>query len=371
MTENDHAIIFVFPRLVSGGAEGVLNLLATKLAKENNVILLTTQRVQDIPLDFSASYSIFQCSNLIQFFMQLKSLYKSYKKLTVISSFTDINILLCLFKKIRFKNIRLILREAIHPFWHLNETKLGLLYKLGYRLYSEADEVICLTDEMKEDLKKLIPPTVNSVHVIPNFFDTDLDLSWSPPKDEIIITTVGRLCYQKGYDQLIKAFYRLTHQYEDVKLRMIGDGPEKRNLKNLTRGLGIEKSIIFEGWVENPFEYVSKSSFYVMSSRYEGFSNAMFETLYCGVPVLATAQYTGATQINHFEEVGHLVSSCSEADLSKGLAYMYENINEFKAEKIQNLAHELINLTRTIDQYMNLILNLSNHSNDFKKDAKR
>ena len=62
------------------------------------------------------------------------------------------------------------------------------------------------------------------------------------------IVFLGRLVSDKGVDMLLRAFSTL--QYSEWSLTIIGDGPEKNNLENLSSILNISSSINFTGYLK-------------------------------------------------------------------------------------------------------------------------
>lgn len=80
-----------------------------------------------------------------------------------------------------------------------------------------------------------------------------------PPKNEIHIGYVGRLVDLKGVDVLIEAFFLLQKRYIGnfpLKLKIIGDGPERQRLEALSRSYGLEKKIEFLG--QKPIDEIRK-----------------------------------------------------------------------------------------------------------------
>ncbi|MFZ4698992.1 MAG: glycosyltransferase family 4 protein [Candidatus Methylumidiphilus sp.] len=101
---------------------------------------------------------------------------------------------------------------------------------------------------------------------------------------------VGRLVYQKGLDILLPILARLSESGSQFELRLVGDGPDRQYLENLTRKLGLQDCVSFLG--EQPQsivrEELMKAYLFVLPSRYEGMSNAALEALSCGLPCVLT-----------------------------------------------------------------------------------
>lgn len=109
-------------------------------------------------------------------------------------------------------------------------------------------------------------------------------------KDEYVILTTSRLVYKNGVDILIKALAKLKETRPNIKLLIIGDGPELNDLKSKTKNLKIENEVIFIGQIPQkdlPI-YFRVSDVFVRASRSEGLGNSFLEAMAAEVPVIGT-----------------------------------------------------------------------------------
>lgn len=77
-------------------------------------------------------------------------------------------------------------------------------------------------------------------------------------KKDFIILFVGRLAEEKNVEFLIKAEQALAKKYNNIKLLIVGDGPDKEKYEELSKKIGLEKNIIFTGkaaWEDMPYYY--------------------------------------------------------------------------------------------------------------------
>lgn len=131
-------------------------------------------------------------------------------------------------------------------------------WKCCVGFYNFCDLVInpskALTDALKE--KGLKIPT----EVIRNSIDTNFFRPISSIKEKKLIKKsfdienksivyMGRLSYEKSIDKIIKAFALMLEKKPNLKLMLIGDGPEKQKLENLAKELNIKEKIIFTGFL--------------------------------------------------------------------------------------------------------------------------
>lgn len=104
------------------------------------------------------------------------------------------------------------------------------------------------------------------------------------------IVTVSRLVQKNGVDVLIKAVAELKKEVPEIRLNIIGDGPERKNLEHMAYGLGLRANIQFFG--EIPYDklpkYLSGTDVFARPSRSEGMGNAFVEALAAGLPIVGT-----------------------------------------------------------------------------------
>ena len=101
----------------------------------------------------------------------------------------------------------------------------------------------------------------------------------------------GRMIKLKRADLLIKAVYDLRSEGYDLRLHLIGDGDQKDALINLTRKLGLENIVTFEGFLDpdGARARMADAQIYVMTSNfYEGWGSVIYEALNAGCAVIAS-----------------------------------------------------------------------------------
>jgi phosphatidyl-myo-inositol dimannoside synthase len=106
-----------------------------------------------------------------------------------------------------------------------------------------------------------------------------------------VLLTVARLWsgdIYKGVDVTIRALPKILQSHPDVKYLVIGRGDDRPRLEALTKELGVDKQVIFAGFVptEELADHYRLASAYVMPSR-EGFGIVYLEAMACGIPVVS------------------------------------------------------------------------------------
>ena len=99
---------------------------------------------------------------------------------------------------------------------------------------------------------------------------------------------VSRLTKEKNIPLVIRAFSELAKQHTNVRLTIVGDGPEQKNLEVLVLKLNIRPLVEFMGVQKNVASFYQLASCYVLTSNYEGYARTVVEALVSGTPVIMT-----------------------------------------------------------------------------------
>lgn len=102
------------------------------------------------------------------------------------------------------------------------------------------------------------------------------------------IVTVGRLTVQKNQKLLIESFSEVLKKYPNIILEIYGDGEKREELKYIIKTLGVSNNVIFKGNILNVHEAIADAGLFVLSSDYEGLSNALMEAMMMGLPCIST-----------------------------------------------------------------------------------
>ena len=203
----------------------------------------------------------------------------------------------------------LVASEAIFP-------SVGILPDLGgyspLRLYlvrkvqrDISRVIVCPATAMIEDCQAFYGCSREKMRVIPNGVDIDeVDRAkskspshaWAGEKTPLVIG-MGRLCPQKGFDVLLRAFSQVSRKIPEARLLLLGKGEDGSRLAKEAAAPGLRERVDFPGWLPNPHAVISRASVFVLSSRYEGFPNGVLEALACGTPVIATDCPSGPREI--------------------------------------------------------------------------
>jgi len=238
----------------------------------------------------------------------------------VISFMSSTNILVLL--ATRFLSCKVLISERNYP--KHNKKNRKTWFWLRKTLYPLADHLVVQTDIIKEIFRNYN----RSVQVIPNPVKIEPESMYNKPKVLLPtcnkIVAMGSLTTQKGFDLLIEVFANLYRYHSDWNLIILGEGGLKSELKSRTRELDIEHAVVFAGRVRNPFSIMSRCDLFVLSSRYEGFPNALLEAMGCGLPVVSFDCPTGPSQIIQHGINGLLVPPEDKDKLKRAIQSLME-----------------------------------------------
>lgn len=107
----------------------------------------------------------------------------------------------------------------------------------------------------------------------------------SPP----VIGWVGRLVPVKGLPLLLEAVAALPPALSKTRLLLVGEGPERSNLEERSRALGLTQRVEFRGFVQDPAADRARMDVFALPSVYEGVPMALLEAMGSGLPCVAAA----------------------------------------------------------------------------------
>ncbi|CAN5657581.1 glycosyltransferase family 4 protein [soil metagenome] len=248
----------------------------------------------------------------------------------VVSFMTSTNILVLLARS--GTRIPVIVSERIDPRYHEVGRTARLLRRL---LYPRAKRVVVQSAVVEAWAREFLPSErvariANPVAAIPAKVGAEQGRGRGErsPMGAHTIVAMGRLDPQKGFDVLIQAFARLARTLPGWRLVIAGEGPQRAALAELARREGVSDRLELSGWVDSPSELLREAELFVLSSRFEGFPNALLEAMAHGVPVVATDCPSGPAEIVREGVDGYLVPPDDVAALAEGMRRLMLNPEE-------------------------------------------
>lgn len=333
-------ILMVIDGLPGGGAEKVVLTLVTGMLEQGHrVSLFSLRKVCDYPLPAGVDYHVIQDDNrkpwrkLTELARRAKLLDKAVIRAEQSAGAFDL-IVSHLHKTDRI--VRRCRSLPPHKTWFCLHGVFSASY-LGHRqgmsrwlkvrkihAVYQGRNVIGVSQAVVDDLKTAFAVTPARECVIGNPFDiADIKRLALEPADvppQGFLLHVGRFHETKRHDRLLQA-YALSNIALPLVLLGQGSPQRKMALQALAKELGISDRVIFQGFSQNPYAWISRAKMLIVSSDSEGFGNVLIEAMLCGTPVVSTRCPGGPP-------------SLLQGDLARGLADLTP---ESLAEKMREI----------------------------------
>ena len=166
---------------------------------------------------------------------------------------------------------------------------------------------------------------------------------------------VGRLEKVKGFYFAIEAFSRIVSEYPNLRLKIVGQGSLKKELKQKAIDCSVENKVDFEGFQKDIIPYYLYAKATILTSLYEGYPNVLIESIALNTPVVAFNCPGGTNEIIQDGLNGCLVNNQDINDLKKKLSTLllknYNNDdlkNSIKKNKIEQAFKQYERLINSI-----------------------
>lgn len=327
----------------SGGMERILALKANYLVKQGMEVLILTSdqrsrkpyfdfddRIQhlDLGINYDQNHSKGVAGKALTY-LKLQRLHR--KRLEKVLKRNQADVVISLFdheanflydirdgsKKIlevhfsRFKRIQYDRKGVwgwVDRWRSYNELKIARRY----------DRFVVLTQEDKQYWGSW-----PELRVIPNANSFEPILSAALTVKRVI--AVGRLDYQKDFEQLIRIWDQVFKAHPDWMLSVFGQGPQKNALQQLIDQLGLQAVVHIQEPVKEIDQEYLKSSILVLTSRYEGLPMVLLEGQACGLPMVAYACQCGPRDIIHHGENGFLIKPGDQKTFAQRLVQLIDD----------------------------------------------
>jgi len=320
-------IIFGYPPEVTGGAELQAKKLAKILSKNHKIIIFAGSKSNEI---------LYENVNL-------KIIKIKYRNISILRLFIAQIISFLPYIKREVRNLHCLICYQVNPsgivgLFSKFLFKIPLItwlraeseYKLFLRKYvftplilKYSNKVIVQTKKIKMDLLNtysnnllFIKDQLKHIEVIPNGIEIKNNKLLSY-KDRNGMLFVGRLHKTKGIEYLISAIDGINE-----KLFLIGDGPEKNKLLQLSKNMNVE--FLGELTQEEVLKYMNKTKFLILPSLHEALPNVILEAMSVGLPVIST-KVGGIPDILEHGKSGFLVGPGDIENLRKYIIVLLKN----------------------------------------------
>lgn len=221
-------------------------------------------------------------------------------------------------------------------------TKSKILFFFMKRVISNSEKIITNSPFVTEEFERFgiaktkiveILPAVDSSVFSPETISRELIKGYQASGRKILLT-VSRLTERKGHDSVLRALVKLIAYHPEILYLIVGKGPDEKRLRSLVTDLGLEKHVVFAGFVEDRDlpHYYNLCDVYVMPNRevlsttdsIEGFGISFIEANACAKPVIGgRSGGVGAAIVDG--ETGFLVDPSDIDELTERIKLLLDN----------------------------------------------
>lgn len=269
------------------------------------------------------------------------------------------------------RGTRVVLREGSSPTAFLADVartspmRASAYRRLYQTIYRFADAVICQSDFMLNDIstnmkvpRARLTRIYNPVDIDGVSAKADDDVEVRFDETKINILAVGRLAYEKAYDVLIRAFAIAEAIHGTLALTFVGEGPDRSALEELARTLKVDTKVRFVGFTENPYAFMRRADIFALSSKYEGFSNVLVESLALGTPAVVTDCPSANREVITEGFNGWFAEPDNPEDLARAMTLAIESLGKVDRDNIREDCRSKYSMEVILPQYENVFLGL-------------
>ncbi len=231
-------------------------------------------------------------------YWRARKLHKKYKYDAIWSMMASYNGFSALFFKNKYSKIPFILSlQEGDPISYIKK-RVGILYPLFKQIFKKADVVQTISKYLGDYAKEMgyrgdifvVPNAVDTAHFAREIDQLELEgikKDLGKEEGDVFLITTSRLVVKNAVDDIVSS---LSYLPENIKLLVLGQGYEERNLRKKVRELNLEGRVKFLGFVshEEMPKYLKISDIFIRPSISEGFGNSFVEAMACDIPVIAT-----------------------------------------------------------------------------------
>ena len=222
--------------------------------------------------------------------------------------------------------------------------------KLSYPLL---DKIVCQSNDMANDLIKNYDIDPSKIQVINNPITGGFRLKQTHEnsgKNAFRLITVGRLAKQKGHLRILDALklVKLPFHYT-----IIGDGPEKENIFEKLKQLGLSKCVTHVPHTDKVSDFLCQSDLFIQGSYVEGFPNALLESCAVGTPVVAFKALGGIDEIIENGINGYIAEDIE--DFAGKITQILSSRQQWRPKTVSDSVYEKYSSKIIIAEYNNLL----------------
>jgi len=232
--------------------------------------------------------------------------------------------------------------EAWGSYWYSYLKYFGIFGRIIELLVARlSNNLIAVSEFTKSLLIRNLKLNPKKIIVIPNGIDLNLIKSIETKKDPNKIIYVGRLNPEKKVDLLIRAFKYALQEYPQIKLFILGEGPELINLKNLVKRLKLNSHVEFLNFLESyedVLKFIKTCKIIINPSKREGQSIVCLESMALKTPVISVNYSNNALSYIIENNINGILCSPTPKCLGDGIIQLLSNYSLYSS--IQKVAYQ-------------------------------
>ena len=301
-------IAFTMANMRGGGAERVVSELANCFADCGHAVSIITTRRGGCVYPLREQIKLIDLSpydkGIAARVKAVRQCIKENQFDAVISFLVNTNIETIL--SASFMKVPVIISERNNPYVDPKDKIYRILRSLTY---PHAEGYVFQTPDAQAFFGKSIQKRST---VISNPINPELPEPYEGIRDKRVVN-VGRLFPQKNQKMFVDAFCEFYKEHPDYIAEIYGDGPMEEEMAAYIQEKKMQEQIIMKGFCPNVVPEIASAGMFVMSSDYEGMSNALIEAVGMGIPSICTDHPIGGARMTIEDGVSGFLTPVGDA----------------------------------------------------------
>lgn len=307
-------ILFVATNIGYGGASKMIACVANTLCEEHEVEVLTF-RSEEIKQSFDKRIKLIhdtlyknRCKpiEILGQILKLRQYVKKNKIDLIIAFLHPANYMSVIATK--GTKTKVLLSERVDPISRMKNGKIFV--HIIEKIIHHADAYVFQSKGAAEAYPSICQ---KRGRVIMNAIPNRVYPNYSPAEEKYILCAARIELKQKRQDLLVDAFSLFLQTHKDFKLYIAGDGPDEVKLCDQIKQLGIQENVVMLGARKDVLDLMAKSTFFVLTSDYEGIPNALLEAIAVGVPSISTDCSPGGARMIIDDGINGYIVPCGDS----------------------------------------------------------
>ena len=222
-------------------------------------------------------------------------------------------------------------------------------------------KIIAISRHVSQTLMEDAAVAEHDIDIVHNSIDTshflkecsteqNVTLDYDLSSYEMVIGTVGRFVYEKGFDTVVDVLHHLRSEGVNAAALLVGSGDDayEAEVKAQAKRLNISEHCRFTGYQANTVDFMQAMDYFLFCSRQEPFGITLLEAMACKVPVVASRQKYGGGPDEILEHnYNALITAYEDSQaLARGISTLYSSperekkIIENASKSLKSFSHE-------------------------------